>query len=101
MISFEAELGLPEGLLEGVHKLTAKDFTEDLLGKKVGVRRVDPGTVIGRQSAGGNDAMNMRGSFKLLTSAVQHTEEANFRNKTMGIARNFQQGFALVRNKKS
>lgn len=48
MISFEAELGLPEGLLEGVHKLTAKDLTEDLLGKKVGVRRVDPASVIGR-----------------------------------------------------
>jgi hypothetical protein len=34
-ISLEAQLAVTESLLEGVHKLAAKDCTEDLLGKKV------------------------------------------------------------------
>ena len=49
--------------------------------------------VIERQSAGGNNAMDMRVDVKFLTPSVQHTEEADFCTEMLGIARDFQEAF--------
>ena len=49
--------------------------------------------VIERQAAGGNDAMDMGMKPELLTPSVQHGEEADFRAKVSGIARDFEKGF--------
>ncbi len=92
-ISLEAELAITESLPEGIDKLSAKDFTQHFVGKKEPLGCGNPVSVIGRESAGGNDAMNMRVSFELLTPGVQHTEEADFGTEMLGIASDFQKGF--------
>ena len=75
----EVELTILKSLFEGIDELAAKDFAQHLLGKKSSYRGVaNPAGVIGRKAAGGNDTMDMRVKFELLTPGMQHTEESNF-----------------------
>ena len=53
----------------------------------------DPVGVIGGQSAGRNDAMDMRMKFELLIPGVQHAEEADLRTEMFGITCDFQKRF--------
>src|SRR5260370_14128604 len=92
-ISLEAELAITESLPEGIDKLSAKDFTQHFVGKKEPLGCGNPVRVIGRESAGGNDAMNMGMSFEFLTPGVQHAEEADLCTEMLGIASDFQKGF--------
>ena len=55
----EPELTLGEGMLESVHELAAKDPSQDLAGKKEAGMGGEPAGVVGGESAGGNDAMDM------------------------------------------
>jgi hypothetical protein len=59
-VSVETELTVTESLLESVDKLSAKDFTQHLAGKKEPLGCGNPVSVIERQSTGGNDTMDMR-----------------------------------------
>ena len=45
------------------------------------------------KAAGGNDAMDMRMNFELLTPCMQHAEEANFRTEVSRVASDFQKCF--------
>jgi hypothetical protein len=92
-VSVETELAVTEGLLESVDKLSAKDSTQNLAGKKEPLGCRNPVGVIERQAAGGNDAMDMRVGHELLTPSVQNTEEADFCTEMFGIARDFEKGF--------
>ena len=55
----ETELALGESLLQSVNELAAKDPSQDLAEKKEAGMRGKPAGVVGGQSAGGNDAMDM------------------------------------------
>src|SRR6266704_5502437 len=59
-VSVEAELAVREGALECRNELAAEDATEHLDGKKERVAWFDPAGVIGRQSTGWHQAMDMR-----------------------------------------
>jgi len=56
----EGELAVTDGSLESVDELSAKDLTQHLARKKEPLGRGNPVGVIERQTAGGNDAMDMR-----------------------------------------
>jgi hypothetical protein len=92
-ISLEAELAITESLPEGIDKLSAKDSAQHPPGKKEPLRCGNPVRVIGRESAGRNDAMDLRVSFQFLTPTVQHAEKADFRVATFGITSNFEKSF--------
>jgi hypothetical protein len=62
----EAELAVTEGTLESGNELAAEDATEHLHGKKEGVAWFDPVRAVGRQTAGGNHAMDMRVELEFL-----------------------------------
>src|SRR5882672_4291701 len=65
-VAMEAQLALPEVVLERGHKLTAKDATEHLDGKEERIARADPMGAIERQSAGGHDTVYVRVMFEFL-----------------------------------
>ena len=69
-VSVETELAVAEGLLESVDKLSAKDLAQHLARKKEPLGRGNPAGVIERQTAGGNDAMDMRVNVEFLTPSV-------------------------------
>ena len=59
-LSREAELAVLEGMPEASDELAAKFFTQHLLGQEVVVAGANPTGVIGRETAGGHDTMDMR-----------------------------------------
>ena len=89
----KVELAILKGALERLVELATKDSAEHLDGKKEVVACLDPARAIGRQPAGGNDAMDMRVSFEFLIPGVQHAEETDFCTEAFGIASDFQKGF--------
>ena len=89
----EAEFAGSECLPESGHKLGPKHASEHLNREQEPIARLDPAGVIGRQSASGNDAMNVRVIFDLLIPGMQHAEEADLGAETARCARDFEQGF--------
>ena len=53
----------------------------------------NPATVIQRESAGGNDTVDMGMKLEFLVPGVQHAEEADLGSEMGGIARDLQQSF--------
>jgi len=49
--------------------------------------------VIGRETTGRNDTMQMGMRLEFLTPGMEHAEEADFGAEMAGIARHFEQGF--------
>ena len=49
----------------------------------------NPAGVIARESAGGNDTVDMGMKLEFLVPGVEHAEEANVRTEMGGIARDF------------
>src|SRR6266852_1850227 len=92
-VTVETELAITEGLLEGVDKLSAKDLTQHLAGKKVPLGSGNPVSVIERQTAGRNNAMDMRVGRELLTPGMQNAKEADFCTEVFGIAGHFEKSF--------
>ena len=66
-VGLEVELTILEGLLESVDEFAAKDFRQHCLGEEVFFLGAHPASVIGREAAGGNDAMDMRMDASTLT----------------------------------
>src|SRR5260370_10115024 len=92
-VSVETESAVAEGLLESVDKLSAKDLTQHLAGKKVPLGSDHPVGVIERQAASGNDTMHMREKVEFLTPGMQNAEEADFCTEVLGIAGHFEKNF--------
>src|SRR6266566_1485518 len=92
-VSVETELAITEGLLESGDKLSAKDLTQHLARKKVPLGSGYPVGVIERQTAGRNDAMDMRVGRELLTPGMQNAEEADFCTEVFGVAGHFEKSF--------
>src|SRR5260370_38936747 len=89
----EVEVTRLKSALESADELAAKDFAEDFLGKEVVFSCVDPTAVIGREAAGGDDAMNGRVKNGLLAPKVKDTEETGFRTQVFRDTECFQEGF--------
>src|SRR5262249_37337879 len=67
---------------ERFDKLAPKDATEDLHGEEEArVLRVAPSRVIGRQPAGGDDAVHVRMAYERLAPRVEDAEDADLRAK--------------------
>src|SRR6266852_2061820 len=66
-VSMESQLAVAKGALESGNKLTAKDATEHLDGKKVGIASYDPVRVICGESACRDLAMILRVKPQLLS----------------------------------
>jgi hypothetical protein len=90
----KAELALFESVLESLPDFASKYEPECFLGKKEAVTQMDPALVIGRESPGRSDAMDMRMKFHDLIPGVQHAEEADLGAETFGIASDFEQCFS-------
>ena len=89
----EVELAVLEGSFKTSDELAAKHAAEHLDGKKESMAWLDPARAIGRQTAGGNDAMDMRVKAQLLIPGVENAEEANLCAEMLGIASDFQKSF--------
>ena len=88
----KAELALGESFLEGFPGFASKYEPECFFGKKEPVMRMDPGLVIGRESTGRSDTMDMRMMLHFLVPGVEHAEEADVSAEAFGIAGEFEQG---------
>lgn len=97
----EPELALGEGALQSRDELASKDATEHLDRKKESIPRADPVCVIERESASGNDAVDMRMVLQLLIPGMEHTEEADLRTEMAGLRATSISVAALVRNSRS
>ena len=64
-LAVETELAIREGALQGFDKLAPKDATEHFDRKKESIARANPAGVVGREPAGGNDAMDVRMMLQL------------------------------------
>ena len=74
----EVEVAAVVGATQRRDKLPAKDPTEDLHGQEEArVLRPNPALVIGRQAAGGHDAVDMRMPDQRLAPRVEDAEEAD------------------------
>jgi len=77
---------------EARHELAAEDTAEDFDGQKESVRCGDPALVVGTESAGRDDAVNMGMVQQLLIPGVQYAEESDLRTKVFGISGDLEQG---------
>ena len=76
---------------KAIHKLTSEYTAKDFDRQEEACRRRNPAGVIGRQSTGRNDAVNMRMVQQLLIPRVQDTEEADLRAEMLRVAGHSQQ----------
>jgi hypothetical protein len=90
----EAKLAPTEVAFQSDDKLAAKNLSQHRNGKKEARMRWNPIRVIERQSASGDHTMGVRVMFQFLIPSVEHTEEADFGAKMLGIASDFEKGFA-------
>jgi len=92
-VSVEVQLAILKSLLERVDKLAAKEFRQHFLGKEVVVAGANPTDVIGRETAGRHDTMDMRMNGELLAPRMQDTEEADLCTEVFWVASDFEKGF--------
>jgi hypothetical protein len=74
--------------LKEVEKLAAEDAAEDLDGKEEGILGMNPAGVAWVETAGGNDAVEMRMQPQVLSPGMQDAEEADFGSEVLGVAGN-------------
>jgi len=96
--SFEAtgeqQFAVTESLLESGDELAAKDTAQHLYRQEEWVARLDPALVIGRETAGGNYAVDVRVMLEILPPGVEDTQEADLCAKVLWIGGDLQQGCA-------
>ena len=80
--------------LKKIEKLAAKDAAEDLDGEEEGILRMNPARVAWIETAGGNDAVEMRMQTQVLSPGVQNAEEADLGSEVLGVGRNFEHGLS-------
>jgi hypothetical protein len=80
--------------LKEIEKLAAKDAAEDLDREEEGILRMNPVRVTWIETAGGNDAVEMRVQSKVLPPGVQNAEEADLGSEVPGVGRNLEHGLS-------
>ena len=88
----ELELTSMEGVAKSSDELAAEDAAEHADGQEEGTPGGDPACVILSETAGGNDAVDMRMKLQALIPAMQHAEEADLGTEMPWIASDFKQG---------
>src|ERR1700733_12101521 len=81
-----------EGMLETVDELAAKYAAQHFYRQEEGIARMHPALVIGRETAGGDHAMDMRVMLEGLSPGVEHTQETDLGAEMLGIGGNLHQG---------
>ena len=77
-------MALLEGGLETSGELAAKHITKHRDGEKEAWVRSNPASVIERETAGGNDTVDVGMNLEFLVPGMQHTEEADRRRDVLG-----------------
>jgi hypothetical protein len=90
-ISVEAELALGEGTLESGDELTPEDSPQHLNGEKEAIAGADPASVIGREAARRNHAMDMGMMLQFLVPGVEHAEETRLGTEMLRRTSHFEQ----------
>jgi hypothetical protein len=80
--------------LKEIEKLAAKDAAEDLDGEEEGILGMNPARVAWVETAGGNDAVEMRMQSEVLSPGVENAEEADLSSEVLGVGRNFEHGLS-------
>ena len=78
--------------MKEIEKLTAKDAAEDLDREEEGILGVNPAGVGWVETAGGNDAVEMRMQSEVLSPGVQDAEEADLGSEVLGVGGNLKHG---------
>ena len=78
--------------MKEIEKLAAKDAAEDLDREEEGILGMNPAGVAWVETAGGNDAVEMRMQSQVLSPGVQNAEEADLGSEVLGVGRNFEHG---------
>ena len=78
--------------LQEIEKFAAKDAAEDLDGEEEGILGMNPAGVAWVETAGGNDAVEMRMQSEVLSPGVQNAEEADLGSEVLWVGRNFEHG---------
>jgi hypothetical protein len=81
-------------LSESFQEETAEASAEDFDGQQEFAAAWDPAFVIGRQAAGGNDAVEVGMKVEILSPGVEHVEEAGGYPQTLRIGGNGKQRFS-------
>ena len=76
--------------LKEIEKLATKDAAEDLDGEEEGILGMNPAGVAWIETAGGNDAVEMRMQSQVLSPGMQNAEEADLGSEVLGVGRNFE-----------
>ena len=82
----ELELAFAECGLETGNELAAEDTAEHLDGQEEGSARGGPARMVRRESACGDDAVDMRMMLQSLVPGMEHAEEADLRTEVPRIA---------------
>ena len=78
-------------MLQTGDEFTAKDAAQYFHRQEEGIARLDPALLIGRQTARGDYAVDMRMHLKILSPGVQDAEEADLGAEMFGIGGDFEQ----------
>jgi hypothetical protein len=80
--------------LKEIEKLAAEDAAEDLDGEEEGILGKNPAGVAWVETAGGNDAVEMRMQSQVLSPRMQNAEEADLGSEVLGVAGNLKHGLS-------
>ena len=80
--------------MKEIEELAAKDAAEDLDGEEERILGMNPAGVAWVETAGGNDAVEMRMRSEVLSPGVQNAEEADLGSEVLGVGRNFKHGLS-------
>jgi hypothetical protein len=84
-LAVKSQLALGVEFAQTLHEFAAKDTAEDFHGQKEAGLCADPALMIGAQTAGRDDAVNMRMVLQLLIPGMQHAEETDLRAEVFRI----------------
>jgi hypothetical protein len=80
--------------LKEIEKLAAEDAAEDFDGEEEGILGMNPAGVAWVETAGGNDAVEMRMQSQVLSPGVQDAEEADLGSEVLGVGGNLKHGLS-------
>src|ERR1017187_3335233 len=90
-VAEELEFTGSVGLFQRLEKQSAEEGAEDFHGEEEFAATGNPAFVIGRQTAGGNHAMEV--GVEILSPAMEHREEAGGNTEMLRVGSNGEQGF--------
>ena len=85
-------MALLESSLESVNELAAKDATEYAHRQEEWIAGMDPAGVVGGNTSGRNQTMEMRMEQQVLTPTVQHGKETDLCAEMFGVGGDLEQG---------